>query len=76
VDSGRKTLVLYRKRSGAQSSGFLRLRIAGSLLIQPFEGSRFGMLALWILNGDEGAGRDREQVKTDGFRALTRSQQS
>jgi hypothetical protein len=29
------------------------------------------MLALWILNGDEGAGRDLELVRTDGFRALT-----
>jgi hypothetical protein len=60
--------VLYRKRFGAQSSGWQRLPIAGSLLIQPFEGSRFGMLALWILNNGETAGCEWVDVRTDGFR--------
>jgi len=35
--------------------GLARQRVAGSLLIQPFEGSRFGTLGLWILDSDEGA---------------------
>jgi hypothetical protein len=39
--------------------GLVRLRRAGSLLIQAFEGSHFGMLALWILNDDEVAGCER-----------------
>jgi hypothetical protein len=38
-DSGRVTLELYRKRTGARVS--IRLDLSGSLSIQPFEGSRF-----------------------------------
>jgi hypothetical protein len=46
--------VLSRKRSGYTLSRRHSARFAGADSIQRLEGSRFGTLALWVLNGQSG----------------------
>ena len=45
--------MLYRERSGEESFGHERVVIAGAFSIQRLEGSRFGTVMLWVLNGCE-----------------------
>ena len=51
---GRKVLVLYRERSGEESSGKAGIVSAGAFPIQRLERSRFGTVELWVLNSGEG----------------------
>ena len=53
-DYSREVLVLYRERSGEESSGNAALLSAGAFSIQRLEGSRYGTVQLWILDGDAG----------------------
>ena len=45
--------MLYREGSGEESFGHEGVVIAGAFSIQRLEGSRFGMVVLWVLNGRE-----------------------
>jgi len=54
LDRCRQVLVLYRKRSGDEFFGYAGILSAGAFLIQRLEGSRFGTLKLWVLNGANG----------------------
>ena len=68
-DYSRYVLVLYRKRSGETGIGDEGAHGAGSFLIQRLEGSRFGMLRLWILNdGDAGASLGNREGAARGCR--------
>jgi hypothetical protein len=46
--------VLYRGRSGEECYGKAGVVWAGAFSIQRLEGSRFGTVVLWVLNGDAG----------------------
>ncbi len=46
--------MLYRERSGEESSGNAGIMSAGAFSIQRLEGSRYGTVELWVLNGGEG----------------------
>ena len=46
--------MLYRERSGEGSFGDAELLSAGAFSIQRLEGSRYGTVRLWVLNGAEG----------------------
>ena len=50
--TGRKTVVLYRRRAGARIQRSRAKWIAGSHSIQPFEVSRNGIVQLWGLKAD------------------------
>ena len=50
----RQVLVLYRERSGEESSGKAGIVSAGAFPIQRLERSRFGTVELWVLNSGEG----------------------
>jgi len=49
-----QVLVLYRERSGEESSGKAGIVSAGAFPIQRLERSRFGTVELWVLNSGEG----------------------
>jgi hypothetical protein len=58
-----EVLVLYRKRSGRLMIRVRGMPGAGAFLIQRLEGSRFGMVVLWVLNGGaEGESRGKPEV--------------
>jgi len=60
-DRSWEVLVLYRERSGGKSLENGGNREAGAFSIQRLEGSRFGTVVLWVLNGsagDEGLGAE------------------
>jgi hypothetical protein len=46
-----EVLVLYRERSGEEGYGNAATVGAGAFSIQRLEGSRFGTVVLWVLNG-------------------------
>jgi GxxExxY protein len=49
-----EVLGLYRERSGEESYGNAGVVSAGAFSIQRLEGSRFGTVVLWVLNGGAG----------------------
>jgi hypothetical protein len=60
---GRYDLVLYRGRSGGESFGYAGIMNAGAFSIQRLEGSRFGTVVLWVLNGrEERKGRGKGEL--------------
>jgi hypothetical protein len=64
TDSAREVLVLYRERSGEESCGDAGVMSAAAFSIQRLEGSRYGTVELWVLNGGER--RNRAQLTYNG----------
>src|SRR5258707_10244846 len=64
LSRSQEVLVLYRERSGEKSYGDAAVVSAGAFSIQRLEGSRFGMVVLWVLNGgqDGESWRKREWI--------------